>query len=163
MVDTVDFINLMAYDYVGSWAATTGHQTNLYPNPANEASTPFSTDRAVTDYLAAGVPGSKLLLGMPLYGRAFLNTDGPGKSYNGVGGGSWEQGIWDYKALPRPDATAQYDIISGATYSYDSNTRSMVSYDTVDMVSKKVDYLKSKGLAAVCSGKRAAIRMTLEV
>ncbi|KAI3333797.1 chitinase [Ustulina deusta] len=147
MADVLDFINLMAYDYAGSWDATAGHQTNLYPNPANNASTPFSTDRAVTDYLNAGVPGTKLMLGMPVYGRAFQNTDGPGKPYNGVGSGSWEQGIWDYKALPRPDSTEQYDSVADATYSYDSNSRTMVTYDTVDMVRKKVDYLKSKGLA----------------
>lgn len=84
---------------------------------------------------------------MPLYGRAFQNTDGPGKPYNGVGNGSWERGIWDYKVLPRPNSTEQYDSISGATYSYDSNSRTMVTYDSVDMVRKKVDYLKSKGLA----------------
>lgn len=146
MADAVDFISLMAYDYAGSWSTTAGHQTNLYLNPTNNASTPFSTDRAVTDYLAAGVPGSKLMLGMPVYGRAFQNTDGPGDPYNGVGNGSWEQGIWDYKVLPRPGSTEQYDSVSGATYSY-SNDRTMVSYDTVDMVRRKVDYLKSKGLA----------------
>ncbi|KAI1291665.1 chitinase [Xylaria venustula] len=147
MADVLDFINLMTYDYAGSWDATAAHQTNLYPNPANNASTPFSTDRAVTYYLNAGVPGTKLMLGMPVYGRAFQNTDGPGEPYNGVGSGSWEQGIWDYKALPRPDSTEQYDSVADATYSYDSNSRTMVTYDTADMVRKKVYYLKSKGLA----------------
>ncbi|KAK4458398.1 family 18 putative glycoside hydrolase [Cladorrhinum samala] len=145
--DTLDFINLMAYDYAGSWDAKTGHQANLYPSANNSASTPFSTDRAVSDYLAAGVNPSKLVLGMPIYGRAFQNTESrPGSSYSGIGSGSWEAGIWDYKALPKPGATVIYDEAAGATYSYDSATRELISFDTPDMIRKKVAYVKSRGL-----------------
>ncbi|TPX15373.1 uncharacterized protein E0L32_004650 [Thyridium curvatum] len=147
MADVLDFINLMAYDYAGSWDKTAGHQANLYPNLSNNASTPFSTDRAVTDYLAAGVPGNKLMLGMPLYGRAFQNTDGPGKPYNGVGNGSWELGIWDYKDLAQMRSKEQLDSHAGASYSYDPAGRTMITYDTIDMVYQKIEYIRAKGLA----------------
>jgi chitinase len=142
----LDHINLMAYDYAGSFSSLTGHQANLYHNPQNPSATPFNTKGAVDAYIAGGVPASKLILGMPIYGRAFTNTDGLGKSYSGTGEGSWENGIWDYKALPRPGHSELYDQTSGATYSYNTGTRTLISYDTPEMVRRKVSYAQSRSL-----------------
>lgn len=125
MDQVLDFWNLMAYDvssflfishqFAGSWDKVAGHQAALYcDNPNGNC-----VDRAVRLYLGAGVHPSKLVVGLPAYGRAFMGTKGIGQPYNGVGKGSWEDGMWDYKALPLPGAEEINDHRLGASYSYD--------------------------------------------
>ena len=142
----LDAWHIMAYDYAGSWDATTGHQANLFPSAANPPSTKFSTDRAVADYLARGIAPNKLVLGMPLYGRAFEATTGLGKPYAGVGQGSTQPGVWLLRDLPREGAVERWDGEAGASWSFDNKNGELVSYDTVESGRRKAGYLVGKGL-----------------
>ncbi|GAM39959.1 hypothetical protein TCE0_034r11931 [Talaromyces pinophilus] len=146
MAQYLDMWNLMAYDYSGNWGTIAGMDANVYQKTAYPNSTPCNTDQAITYYTGNGAPASKINLGIPLYGRAFQNTDGPGTAYSGVGPGSWQDGVWDYKALPRPGGTLYHEDSSVSAWSYDHAQRYMVSYDTPAIVQAKADYIKSKGL-----------------
>lgn len=147
----LDFWNLMAYDYAGSWDQRAGHQSNLFPSKDMPEATPFSTSAAVEHYVRNGVRADKMVLGMPMYGRAFAGTEGPGHRFEGTGGeGSWEVGVWDYKALPRPGAEVFEDCeghgACGASWTYEGEKKVMVSFDTVGVVQRKADFVRECGL-----------------
>lgn len=139
----LDFWNIMAYDYAGSWSSKVQHQANLFGSGAPDE---LSTDTSLKYYINAGVHPNKLVIGMPLYGRAFTNTDGFNCPFNGVGEGSWENGAWDYKSLPRPNAQEQVDNDRVAAYCYDPSTRTFVTYDNVETTKRKAEYIKQRGL-----------------
>jgi chitinase len=98
-----------AYDYGVSGAHVASHNSNWNTSSGNLSSTPLNSDQAITDYIEAGIPAEKIVVGMPLYGRSFANTDGPGTPYSGVGQGTWESGVYDYKALPLLGAEIKTD------------------------------------------------------
>ncbi|KAL4953853.1 glycoside hydrolase superfamily [Aspergillus filifer] len=147
MDNHLSFWNLMAYDYSGSWDSITGHNANLYPSLQNPSSTPYNTHQAITDYLKAGIEPRKINLGMPLYGRAFKGTDGPGRSFENVGGeGSFEPGIWDYKVLPKEGAIVSEDEETVSSFSFDAAKKEVISFDNVAVVKHKAEYLMKGGL-----------------
>ncbi|XP_011845880.1 PREDICTED: chitotriosidase-1 isoform X3 [Mandrillus leucophaeus] len=68
----LDFVNLMAYDFHGSWEKVTGHNSPLYKRQEESgAAASLNVDAAVQMWLQKGTPASKLILGMPTYGRSF--------------------------------------------------------------------------------------------
>jgi chitinase len=122
------------------------HNSNWNTSSGIPKSTPFNSDQTITDYIKAGIPADKIVVGMPLYGRSFANTDGPGTSFSGVGTGTWERGIYDYRELPLSGAKMTTDHEIAASWSYDSSQRVMVSFDTPSITAIKTGYIKSRGL-----------------
>lgn len=88
----LDMWNLMAYDFSGTWSETATHQANLFPTSVTFA----SVDSAIHFYTSQGVSPGKLVMGMPLYARAFAHTDGLGSKFKGVPDGGAEPGNFFY-------------------------------------------------------------------
>ncbi|PCH43760.1 glycoside hydrolase family 18 protein [Wolfiporia cocos MD-104 SS10] len=135
----LDFWNMMAYDFSGSWDQIANHQANLNGGP-------ISASQSVNWYIAQGIPRAKIILGLPLYGRSFMNTQGPGTPFQGIGQGSWEQGVYDYRALPLPDSHVLRDEQTGASWSYNYQTKEMVSFDSEEVGWWKGRWIAQQGL-----------------
>ncbi|CAE6468619.1 hypothetical protein ACGC1H_004182 [Rhizoctonia solani] len=139
----VTYWNLLGYDYSGSWSAVSDYHANVYGGAYSGASTSASTEW----YLKKGASKDKFVIGMPIYGRGFENTNGIFQSFNGTGPGTWEAGLYDYKALPFANTTVYNDLKNISSYSYDPVKKELVSYDTPIIISAKSNWLMDQELA----------------
>lgn len=69
--NVVDFFTIMGYDYYYSGSAQAGPADPLY---GFTNSYDYSLSRSVSYYINAGIPASKLVLGLPYYGREWETT-----------------------------------------------------------------------------------------
>jgi chitinase len=132
----VDIWNLMAYDYVGSWSSVTGDQANLFRSGDQPETTPFDTESIIKYYTSQGISSTKIVLGMPLYGRYFNGTGGLGQSFSG-------SGTYSMKDLPLKGATEYYDCATGSSHSYNAAGGQLVSYDNVEVAKQKAAFIQT--------------------
>ncbi|WP_305038167.1 glycoside hydrolase family 18 protein [Caballeronia sp. TF1N1] len=156
----LDWINVMTYDYHGGWESTgpTDFQSHLYPDPAspNMAGAPgntYYTDAAIQALLKAGVPSSKIVLGIPLYGRGWTGVT-PGPKGDGLyqkatktAPGKYEAGIQDYRLLKSAAGTVYEHPVTKQSYKFDGTT--FWSYDSPTTIRVKNAYVKQFSLRGV--------------
>ncbi|KXN73441.1 glycoside hydrolase family 18 protein, partial [Conidiobolus coronatus NRRL 28638] len=80
-----DFINIMIYDIMGGWSATTGPNAP-FDYDTSKGGDPYSFRQSIDDWLNAGFPADKLVPGLAFYGRSTTaSTDmnaNPGNQYS---------------------------------------------------------------------------------
>jgi chitinase len=70
-MDKVDWFNVMAYDFFGSHSATVGLNA-----PICGLWSLYSIDGAIDRIMKEQLSPEKMVLGLPLYGYVYENTDG---------------------------------------------------------------------------------------
>jgi len=75
-----------------------------------------------------------------------MNTEGPGKPFSGLGPGSWEQGVYDYRALPLRNSQVFHDKSALASWSYDNQKKEMISFDSEQVGNWKGSWIKEEEL-----------------
>jgi chitinase len=142
-----DRVHLMTYDLVSSRNKNTGHHTALYSGTMQKE----SVDYAVNFVMARGVPASKIVIGAAFYGRVFKNV---GTANNGLYQPGKFLSFITYKKLAtqlekRGGYKVYYDSIAKASYGYNSEKRTFVTYDDFTSVALKATYTISKNLNGI--------------
>lgn len=169
--NSMNYFDMMTYDYNGGWSNKAGHNAPLYDYPGAEYSG-FSLHATTQALRALGVNMSKVNLGAPFYGRGVITNgaatlngatvkraetvqpDGPIQTCADYT--NWAKDVWD--------GTPNYSYILNKTGSgsgwtdhwddvakvpYKTNGSFFLSYDNERSVGEKAQYIKDNSLAGV--------------
>ena len=125
ILPSVDFVKIMGYDM----ASAPKHHSALYPSGH---SGDITSDGAVTAHLKAGVPPSKLVMGMPFYGR----------------GGDGYPSFQDYNKVGNTDTqyTEKWDEVAQVPYLADKNDTLVFGFENPRSLAIKCQYILDKDL-----------------
>lgn len=140
----LDWVNLMCYDYHGSWESVTGELAALY-DPARPN---LNTDYGVSNWLSSGLQAHKLVMGLAFYGDSWvlasLNNTGVGAPASSTGPRT-QFTYGEIAALnQQTGVTVVKDTTSVSMYSYNNNTLVWIGYDSPVTIPLKVKYAKKK-------------------
>ena len=146
----VDSVNLMSYDYYEPTSdRMTGHHAALYTDPKDPKA--VSADASVKAYLNAGVPAMKIVLGVPFYGHAWSEVDATNHGLFEAGKEARVKA--DYKDIVHtllPGGYIRYwDDSASAPYLYNATNKTFVSYEDVQSVTLKSEYVLKNYLGGI--------------
>lgn len=147
----LDQVNLMTYDFYepGDKPALTGNHAPLYADPAD----PHHASSADMVHLfeQAGVPASKLVLGVPFYGHAWANVQAAnhGLFQTGVAVPALKTSYPDIEQLLQHGFTRYWDEAARVPYAYNSSTKQFISYEDPESLRAKCEYLREQHLAGI--------------
>lgn len=146
----VDFINVMTYDFHGSWESRTNFHSALFDSPDDPSTGDaalYNSNDAIEALLARGVPAAKLHLGIASHGRGWTGVASAGNGLYQAGTpapGSLGPGVESYRVLGARAAPRHFDTRAQASWTYDGNT--FWSYDDPQTIAVKMAYAKAQGL-----------------
>ena len=143
-----DYINVMSYDYAGGSDSLSNHHTNLFVSSGD--TNQYSADRSIQAFLAAGVPPSKIVIGIAFYGKGWQTTSNANnglyqRALKGARGGGFtflKDSVIDKNGFSR-----YWDNRAKAAYLFNEEKKIFISYDDEESVAEKCKYVKKHHLA----------------
>ena len=145
----LDYVNLMTYDFYTS-GDTAGHHSNLYP-PEDYAKD-ASAHKSFNDFVKAGVPPEKLVMGIPFYGRSWIMESAEKHGINMPVADRARGGGYTYikdSLVNQNGFVRHWDENAKAPYLFNEETNQLVVYDDEESVKLKCEYVIENNMGGV--------------
>jgi chitinase len=158
VAQTVDWINIMGYDFHGTFGKRSGPNAPLYADPTDDAN-PVPSVRHVSGgvegHIAAGVPRSKIVLGIPFYGYVWRGcapiNNGQYQTCAGPAKGTWEDGSLEYSDivsnyLTQPGFSRHWNDATKTPSLWNPTGGIFITYDDAESIGYKLDFIEQQRL-----------------
>jgi chitinase len=145
----VDFMNVMTYDFTGSWAGYAGLNSPLYQDPADpiqSGSVKTSMDLYENTYK---VPLAEMNIGTPFYGYLFTGVDALWEACSPCKASEQNYGSYIKPLLTSSAWKKEMDKSADSPYMVDATAGEFVSYDGTASTTNKIKYVKERGFGGV--------------
>jgi chitinase len=140
----LDFMNVMTYDFYGTWSGATGLVSPLFQDPIDPeqaGSVKTSMDLYQNQY---GVPIAEMNIGTPFYGYEWDGVDTLWTSCATCASASWDYGTYIEQRINQQGWINHVDQAASAPYLTNSTIPGFITYDGVSSTARKVKYVKSR-------------------
>lgn len=145
----VDYVQLMTYDLRGGFTVQTGHHANLYSNQHDLSRA--SAKKAVDDYIKAGVPREKLILGVAFYSRMWKGVPDVDCGYMQMAKSTGGYGPPFHELqehyIDKNGYNRYWDDEAKAPFLFNGET--FISYDDQESLLHKINYVKEESLGGI--------------
>jgi chitinase len=141
-----DEVGVMNYDYAGPWSKRTGLVAPLYSSPG-DPETDGDVATSIRNFKAAGVPASRMLMGMPFYAYSWSGVAKENHGLFQLGEPKQDDVPYTYIVAIQKNFTVYRDPKSLAPWLFDGTT--FWTYDDDRSIGAKAEYAKEQNLRGI--------------
>jgi chitinase len=150
LLETMDWVNVMTYDYAGDWTDYAGHHSPLFAS-AKQPGTPRSTELTMKYLIERGMPANRLAVGLPLYGKGFAVAEPyastkDAKSRRVPGGGNYAN---IEKLLREQGWRRVWDDETKNPWALAADGSAVIGYDDAQSLALKTEWAMRQGFRGV--------------
>ncbi len=150
LLDTMDWVNVMTYDYAGEWTNYAGHHSPLFAS-SKQPGTPRSTELSMKYLVERGMPANRLAVGLPLYGKGFAVSEPyastkDAKSSRVPGGGNYAN---IEKLIREQGWRRQWDDETKNSWAVAADGSAVIGYDDAQSLALKTEWAMKQGFRGV--------------
>jgi chitinase len=151
LLETMDWVNVMTYDFTGTWTSYAGHHSPLFASSKQPGGTARSTELTIKHLVEErGLPPNRLAVGIPLYGRGFAVAE-PYASTKGAAKTRLPQGNYQnlHKLQHEQGWTRTWDEETKNPWLIAPDHSAVIGYDDAESVALKTEWAMKKGMRGV--------------
>ena len=141
LLETMDWINVMTYDYTGDWTSYAGHHSPLFAS-SKQPGAPQSTELTMKYLVDRGMPANRLAVGLPLYGKGFAVSEPYAKTKKAAKGQAVKGGSYSNieKLLKDKGWTRKWDDETKNPWAIAPDGSAVIAYDDAESIALKTDW-----------------------